>query len=235
MPVPGSNDPVDESMLDDREWDEVVPDEAEPTPVQESDSPQDDPQPVNKSGFGSYDPKELRPEVTPERLAPESLDETTGEPQASFDDRYKDPFVGLLYLGALTSTFTWLGHRITVRTLSSDDTLAIARLVKPWADTIGVERAYVIAMAGMAVVEIDGRSLPTPIGESQDTYVWAQQRFDYAKANWFAPTVDKIYGEYLLLEEKAAEVIAEMEKASDPAGSSPGSSDTSAAPSDGAF
>ena len=187
--------------------------------------------------FAPYDPAEIRqPEDEGGKISAVDgslkLLDAEGNPLPAFDPRYAENFVGLMYLGALSSTFNWLGHTFVVRTLSTDDVLAVPLLIKRWEGTVGHARAYSTAMAALAVVSVDGQELPMPVGDGQGDLAWAHQRFGYAKANWFGYTIDKIYSEYLALENVVAEVIDAMEKASGPAESTPGSSDTSDGPND---
>jgi hypothetical protein len=153
----------------------------------------------------------------------------------TFDDRYVEPFHGLAYLGNLTKTFEWLGHKVIVRTLNTDSELALAQVIKPWEGTSFYNRAYATCIVALAVETVDGQGLPTPIGESDNTYAWAQLRFDYVKARWFRSTIDKFYAEYLALEDQAREVEAELGKAWGQAAPTPGSNESSGTLSDEGF
>jgi hypothetical protein len=179
--------------------------------------------------YASYDPREVRPDRTNDLPVPLVDDE--GEALPTFDERYSEDFEGLLYLGALSKSFEWLGHRFVIRTLNQDELLTVPLLIKQWQGTIGQPKAYTSAMAGLCVVSVDGRDLPIPVGAGEGDLAWAYQRFDYAKANWYQFTIDKIYSEYLVLESRAQAVIEAMEKASGPAVSTGDSSATSAGPS----
>lgn len=192
--------------------------------------------PDEDPGYGTYDPTEYLPKVETgdddDRPAqdPGALYDEEGKRLPSFDQRYADDFEGLIYLGALTRSFDWLGHRFVVRTVRTDDVLAVAKVIDPWRGTVGEAKAYAAAMAAICVVSVDGKELPIPVGDGQGEYAWAYQRFDYVKANWFAMTIDKVYSEYLVLEQRVNEVIDAMEKASGPAASMSGSNATSAGP-----
>jgi hypothetical protein len=148
---------------------------------------------------------------------------------AVFDERYKLPFHGLAYLGALTNDFEWLGHKFIIRTLTADEELAVPLLIREWENTVGAQRAYVMAVAALCTVTIDDSALPTPIAE-EPGYAWAFQKFNYAKARWFHYTFDKIYEQYLVMEDQVRKVLDELGKASGQAAQTPGwseSSDTS--------
>lgn len=187
-------------------------------------------------GYGSYDPTLVKPRDEEDQAqSPSALYDDEGNRLPSFDPRYANDFDGLVFLGALTHSFEWLGHRFTIRTLGSDDLLSIPMVIKPWQGTIGEAKAYAIAMASLCVTSVDGEELPIPVGDGRGEYAWAYQRFNYAKANWFQYTIDKVYSEYLALEAKAQAVIEAMEKASGPAALTGGSKAASAGPSDRDF
>jgi hypothetical protein len=187
--------------------------------------------------YGSYDPAKVREDrdAEPDAEQRSGLVDAQGQSLPSFDQRYVQDFEGLLYLGALTKSFDWLGHAFVIRTLTQDEVLTVPLLIKPWAGTIGEQKAYVSAIVALCVVSVDSKELPMPVGDGQGEFAWAHQRFAYAKANWFQYTIDMVYSEYLALEAKAQAVIEAMEKASGPAESMDGSNATSAGPTDKAF
>ena len=165
--------------------------------------------------YGSYDPDQIVPLPEEPEEAPEA--EGVAEPSedpVAFDERYVEPFKGLMYLGALTKQFEWLGHTFVIRTLTTDELLAVPMLIKDWEDTIGHPRAYATAMVALATMSVDGESLPTPIASSGSNYAWAFQKFNYVKGRWFVYTIDHVYSQYLELETTASEVIKAMGEAS---------------------
>ncbi|MEV7675123.1 hypothetical protein [Streptomyces sp. NPDC088752] len=173
--------------------------------------------------YGTYDPAELpgRKAATPEGSTLKAED---GTPLPSFDKRHEEAFKGLMYLGSLTSRFNWLGHDFVIRTLGADEQLAIGQVIRPWVGTGGAEHlAYSVAIVSLCVVTVDGEELPSPIGEDGKVAEWAQQRFAYVKANWFQYTINKVFQEYLELEDKAQQVVDAMGKAFAPTASTPGS------------
>lgn len=171
--------------------------------------------------YSSYDPTDVRPDLSADpplsSPAPEvdgSLPEADAPALPSFDERYVEDFKGLMYLGALTHTFEWLGHKFVIRTLTVDEYLAVALIVKDWAGTIGEARAYSTAVVALATESVDGEALPTPVQTSTNGYAWAYQRFDYVKARWFNWTIDLVYEQYLILEGRARAVFEDMGKRS---------------------
>lgn len=174
------------------------------------------------SDFGTYDPADRPGRSTGGAEAAETLTAEDGTPLPSFDSRYTEPFTGLLYIGALTESFSWLGHRFVIRTLGPDEQLALSLVIKPYQGTGGEQLAYMIAVVALATVSVDGEELPTPIGEDTKLAEWAHRRWAYVKENWYQYTIAEVFQRYLKLEDTASQVVDAMGKASGPTASTPG-------------
>lgn len=182
-------------------------------------------EPVAQAPASEYEPYDLvqaRPSPRFDPVDENGNPDTQGRPRLvneqgeilpEFDERQKEDFYGLTFIGALSKTFEWLGHKFTIRTITVDEALNVALLTKQYADTVGGALAYRTAVAAMAVQRVDNKDLPIPVGEDGDL-AYAQGRFDYAKARWFQYTIDAIYNEYLELEARTREVVEAMGKAS---------------------
>ena len=131
-----------------------------------------------------------------------------------FDQKYAEDFDGLNYLGALTKEFEWLGHKFVIRTLTVDEHLAAAAIVKDYQESIAAARAYATAVASLCIESIDGQSLPIPVQEETRGYAWAYQRFNFVKARWYPYTIDRVFEQFTLLENQAEKVIESMGNAS---------------------
>jgi hypothetical protein len=141
---------------------------------------------------------------------------------------WQEDFSGLLFLGSLQAWFDWCGHRIAIRTLTTDEELLVAQLIREFEGGMGGMKAYATATAGLAVEAIDHQAMPAPLGEHPNgTYKWALERFNYAR-RWYPPTIDAILDAYLQLEGRQREVMAGLGKASAPeVGVTPGLSASS--------
>lgn len=162
-------------------------------------------------GPGDESPQGDAPEpsrVTQEEdpSAPES------EPVPEFDPKVRQDFEGLLYLGRLTDSFTWLGHRFTIRTLTAGEILEVGLLHRRYVGTLADVKAYQAAVVAACTLDVDGKPMPVPISnEKADTELL--NRFEFVLRSWFPPTLDAIYERYLLLEARVEEVISAMGEA----------------------
>lgn len=194
-----------------------------PEPPQGDDLSSEYADPYDEMEFVPYDPAEAveTPQGTPLGDGKDTENEVI-----PFDARWKDDFDGLAFLGALEARFSFLGHRFHIRTLTADELLAAARIIKDYEGTVADTRAYAIVMVALSIVSVDGVGLPVPVVEGDNDYAWAYQRFDYVKARWYPYTIDYVYERYLLLEERVRNVLNEMveqaKKAGRQAGSTPG-------------
>lgn len=170
-----------------------------------------------EESYESFDPAAVRPsplDPSQSSSAPGDLAESHGGsdvlPTADvFDERFKEPFTGLAFIGALSKTFSWLGHEFHIRTLTTDEILAVASITAQYEGGLGENRAYITAVVALCTERVDGEMLPYPYKESTGIG-WAQDRFNYVKGQWFTYTVDAVYEEYLILEGKVREVLNAM-------------------------
>jgi hypothetical protein len=175
-----------------------------------------------EGSYEPYDPSTVRPAPLdpPQSSSGLEADAPVGDTEshavadvipkaASFDERHKEPFEGLMYLGALSKTFTWAGHKFRIRTLTTAEVLIVTAITARYDGTLGQNRAYSAAVVALATESVDGEPLPFPYKESVGTE-WADQRFDYVTGKWYAYTIDAVYSEYLALEGKAREVMNAM-------------------------
>jgi hypothetical protein len=180
--------------------------------------------------YGSYDPTVVK-QVSD--AGPVVLKDPDGNELPSFNPKVADDLDGLLFLGALTKRFEWLGHVFVIRTLSQDEVLTVPILMKPWQGSIGEVKAYATAMVAMCIQTVDGKELPMPYEIEKTQFTWAQQRFDYVRRSWFQYTIDKVYSEYMALEGRTQQVVDAMGEAfGSTENSTDGLSDESVEPTD---
>ena len=173
-------------------------------------------------GFAPYDPRAVQPTSSPAPSSepPGSVGGTSGadgeqagdtdpDPLPEFDARYQEEFEGLLYIGALTKTFTWLGHEFHIRTLTTGELAEVALAAKPYDDSEASMKAYQTGVVAASIVTVDGKPLPAPITTDPGDTPFLN-RFRYVHNRWFPPVIDAVYEQCFGLEIKVREVIEAM-------------------------
>lgn len=164
---------------------------------------------------GPEEPHSVPPNTEPQPVIQDELSVSDSpedeEELPEFDPKHKMDFEGLLYLGKLSDTFYWLGHKFVIRTLTTDDLLEVGLLHRAYSGTLADVKAYQAAVIAACVEFVDDKPLPIPLSnDPSDTHLL--NKFRYV-LSWFPPTIDAVYEEYLLLEAKVGKVIAAMGKA----------------------
>jgi hypothetical protein len=151
---------------------------------------------------------------------PQREDVRHDESPVEFDPQWRDPFVGLLYIGRLRSTFRWLGHKFVIRTLKTDELIDIALVTKKYQGTEADLKAYQAAVTAACVESLDDRPLPFPdIIKADSSAQSLERKFNWVVENLFPPVLDVVYDEYIQLEYQVQEIIKAMTEAT---GSPPG-------------
>jgi hypothetical protein len=146
-------------------------------------------------------------------LSPEPEPEPIEEDVPEFDARHREPFRGLLYVGALTETFELFGHSFLIGTPTQTERLQIGQVIQPWQGTVTGEIAYQTALVAAYLVEIDGVKLPEPVlNNPKETAL--HDRFRWCSENLRRVVIDEIFTRCLELDGKVDDVLAAMGKAS---------------------
>jgi len=196
--MPLENDPSLESALYDQPRVGVTSSESESIQPESSPAPSSNPGNVGDTpgADGTPEPGEDEPQV----------------PLPEFDERYRNEFEGLTFVGALTDSFTWVGHSFHIRTLTTGEMAEAALLAKPYIGTEAQLKALQAAMVAGCVISVDGQPVSIPLtSEPGDTEMAA--KFRYVMAKWFPPVLDVIYQRYIGLEMQVREVLDAMGKA----------------------
>ncbi len=135
------------------------------------------------------------------------------DPLPEFDPRYRDELTGLIFLGALTDEFSWLGHDFKIRTLTTGELAEVALIAKPYAGSEAALKAWQAAIVAACMISVDGKAITVPLtNEVDDTMVRA--KFRYVMDKWFPPVLDVVYQRYVALEYTVRDVLEAMGKAS---------------------
>jgi hypothetical protein len=188
--------PVDEGPLEGRLYD-VPPPLREPQP------------PTVQSTSSRPAPSSDAPGIGGTSGQEESSGGEAADPPPEFDERYRDEFTGVMFIGALKDSFTWLGHTFKIRTLKTDEFVEIGLLVKPYEGTASEIKALQAATVAGCVLSVDGRPLPQAIS-SDPSQTDLSLRFEYVMKHWYAPTLDVVYERYYILELRVRELLDAM-------------------------
>lgn len=135
------------------------------------------------------------------------------DPLPEFDPRYRDELVGLLFLGRLKETFTYCGHQIAIRTLTTEDLAKIGLLIKSYDGTTAFNAVYQAAFVAASLVTVDGKPLPVASLTLDDADA-LDLRFQYVLRQYMPPVREHFYNKAFALEVTSRNVLAAMGKAS---------------------
>lgn len=155
---------------------------------------------------------EPEPQQAPQP-APEPAKEPVKESIPEFDPKHRQPFIGLLYVGALTDTFELFGHTFVISTPTQTEMLQMGQVIEPFAMTPSADIAYQTARVAAYLVSIDGQKLPEPVVMNpKETAL--HDRFRWVAENLRRPVIDKVFDQCLDLEDKVTGALEAMGKAS---------------------
>lgn len=129
-----------------------------------------------------------------------------------FDPKHKEPFTGLLFVGALTDEFELWGHRFVIATPTQTERMQIGPVIKDYADTIAGEMAYATALVAAYLVSVDGHELPKPVVKDiKETAL--RDRFRWVSDTLQKPVIDYVFSKCLELDQQVDDVLEAMGKA----------------------
>jgi len=121
--------------------------------------------------------------------------EPTSEDDAEFPSEVEEDVTGLMFLGALSSSFDLFGHHFTLKTLRAGEELICAQIVKEYEGTLAQGKAYAIAQVAAALVTVDGRPIVKSLGPD-DGLANMRQKFDFVRTRWYWPVIDMLYAHF---------------------------------------
>lgn len=141
--------------------------------------------------------------------APRSQEDFTPR---EFDLKHKEPFTGLLFVGALTDEFTLWGHRFVIATPTQTERMQIGPLIRDYADTIAGDLAYATALVAAYLVSVDNQPLPRPVVKDvRETAL--RDRFRWVSDTLQKPVIDYLFSKCLELDQQVDDVLEAMGKA----------------------
>lgn len=126
-----------------------------------------------------------------------------------FDEKHREDFTGLLYLGKLEEECTVAGHRFLLATPSQDDRLEMGPLHKPWVNTITGEMAWRTIFVAAYLRKIDSEDAPQPLSPAN---TGLRTRFDWVQRSIASDVViEKLFEHCLLVDARVRELIEELD------------------------
>lgn len=157
-------------------------------------------------------PTEPPQQEEPEREEPQEEQQRTEEPLPQFNERYKEPLTGLMFLGRLEDEFSWMGHTFTVRTLTQEEHILAGYIIKDYLGTRSEWRAWTAVLVAAGCMTVDGQEWYVPIETTVDRQTLLRQRFQHVIRNWYPPVIDAVHTKIAALELTSRAVIEEMGK-----------------------
>lgn len=135
------------------------------------------------------------------------------DPFALFSPEVQNAVEGLTYLGQLSETLEFCGHTFGIRTLLPQDKFAISVVMQPYRNTIMEVDVYQAAHVGASLTAIDGdEDFCPPIGPGLESAI--RGRLTWLAKNLYPPTVEYLWVNLQLLEVKASQAVAELDRLS---------------------
>lgn len=125
-----------------------------------------------------------------------------------FPEEYKQPFLGLLYVGAMKKTVEYAGHKIVLKTLTQGDELRVGQLTREYVGTRSELNAVKLYMVAAAIESVDGNSMLSALCEDVDPIT---TKADHLK-KWYACVVEFLYEEYSSMVKSCREVASALKK-----------------------
>lgn len=156
---------------------------------------------------------EEQPNVPPTPDPAPEPSEAVSEGIPEFDPRFREPFTGLLYVGALTKDATVYGHHFTLATPTQTERLQMGPIIQPFAQTPTGELAYMTVLVAAYLTKIDGQDLPKPVLNDPKESALAD-RFRWVSDNLKRQVIVALFDECLELDKQVDDVLVAMGKAS---------------------
>ena len=134
------------------------------------------------------------------------------DPTRTFDERYREPFTGLLYLGYLEDSFVIWGHQFRITTPSQMEKIQAGVLHAPFVNTLASDIAYQTILVATYLVAVDRHELPRPVlTDPKENAV--RDRFEWVAANLRPPVIDRLFARCMILETEVSKVLRAMGEA----------------------
>lgn len=134
------------------------------------------------------------------------------DPIALFTPSVQRVVEGVAYLGKLTETVTYAGHRFGLQTLRPEHRYAIGQVIQPLNGTIVWDKAWRDAHIAAALTHVDGHyDFCDPISPNMEDFVRGRWQYLTNKdTGWYEPVLEFLWYQFQFLELKASKAVEQM-------------------------
>lgn len=148
--------------------------------------------------------------IVPEDAEEEEKEPTGPDEISEFDQRYREPFTGLVFLGALRDEFTEFGHSFKIATPNVRERLAAGVLHKKYLNTLAAGEAWQALLVALYLEEVDGEELPEPLGPSPQAKI--ETRFNWVVDNLRDKVILRLFEKCIDLEQEVDRSLEELDR-----------------------
>lgn len=136
------------------------------------------------------------------------------EPETNFTPEESEDFTNLLVVGRVSQTFNILGHEVELRTLSTEEDLAVGMITKDYIGTDSYNRAYKTTIIAAALRRIDEEHMPEILAPGDTALELLRLRFKKV-VKYYPIVLDEMYARFTELEKQLLPVVSRLGKLSD--------------------
>jgi hypothetical protein len=164
-------------------------------------------------------------ETPPSSPAPETVEPSVDEPNEEesaeriepvapkeFDPRYRQSFLGVMFIGYLENEFEFSHHKFRIATPSRRERMQIGLAIQEYKDAPTWELAWQAAVVAAFLLAIDDEPLPEPVVKNSKLTAYTE-RFNWVIDNLYEPVIDHVYTKCFELWGEVDKVMEGMGKA----------------------
>lgn len=129
------------------------------------------------------------------------------------NNQFSSDFRSLAEIGKITREVHWCGHSFVLKSLSTAEELAIAKVTSSYKGSLGEQRATVAAAVAISLESINGVPF-FPIVMDSDVEKNLRVRFNTV-IEWSYLLIDFLFGEQTEVTRSASEAVEELKKKSE--------------------
>lgn len=145
----------------------------------------------------------------------EKSDSERIDPISLFSPELQEDARNLTNLGYSTKAVRFCGHDFILSTIRPHMKYVIGQAMEPYRNTLVEPQAWAAMHVGLSLTSVDGKQdFCPPIGSNELEFCLARFAWVSGSTGWMQPTIDYLFAEYIQLENREAEAIAEFQSLS---------------------